>query len=76
MSSAGLVKKIYILVLMSPVVQGVSSQAKSYGQAAQRELAEELGITDEPLRHVFDFYQETDVNRAWGRVYCCCWQRV
>ena len=26
------------------------------------------------LRYGFDFFQETDVNRVWGRVYYCSWQ--
>ncbi len=59
--------------LYEPGSAGVVLAGESYEQTAHRELAEELGITDLPLRVAFDFFQETEVNRVWGRVFCCQW---
>ncbi len=60
--------------LYEPGCGGVVLAAESYEQAARRELAEELGISQVPLRPAFDFYQETPDNRVWGRVFYCRWQ--
>jgi 8-oxo-dGTP pyrophosphatase MutT (NUDIX family) len=50
---------------------GVVLAGESYDAAAQRELAEELGITDRPLTALFDFFREDAHCRVWGRVYRC-----
>ncbi len=50
---------------------GVVLAEESYEDAASRELAEELGMTDCPLQHVFDQYFEDSSNRVWGRVFSC-----
>ncbi len=60
--------------LYEPGCAGVVLAHESYEQTACRELAEELGIKDVPLRHALDFFQATEVNRVWGRVFCCHWQ--
>ncbi len=60
--------------LHEPGCAGVVTAGESYEDAALRELAEELGIKKVALSHEFDFYQETDVNRVWGRVFSCTWQ--
>jgi 8-oxo-dGTP pyrophosphatase MutT (NUDIX family) len=60
--------------LYEPGCAGVVLVGESYEQTARRELAEELGIKDVVLHFAFDFYQETGVNRVWGRVFCCRWQ--
>ncbi len=50
---------------------GVVLAGESYDAAAQRELAEELGITGQPLAELFDFFWEDAHCRVWGRVYRC-----
>lgn len=50
---------------------GVVSAGESYEDAAQRELAEELGITGVQLKGHFDFFHEDAGNRVWGRVFSC-----
>ena len=50
---------------------GVVLRDESYELSAEREAAEELGITDTPLRRVFDFFYEDALNRTWGRVFSC-----
>lgn len=50
---------------------GVVLAGETYGQAALRELAEELGINDAVLRQLFDFYYEDEHIRVWGRAYSC-----
>lgn len=50
---------------------GVVRAGESYDAAAQRELAEELGITQQPLAALFDFFWEDAHCRVWGRVYRC-----
>jgi isopentenyldiphosphate isomerase len=50
---------------------GVVLDGESYELSAQREVAEELGVTDKPLDTAFDFFYEDDLNRIWGRVFSC-----
>jgi 8-oxo-dGTP pyrophosphatase MutT (NUDIX family) len=50
---------------------GVVMAGESYEEAAQRELAEELGITGVRVRGHFDFFHEDAGNRVWGRVFSC-----
>ena len=44
---------------------------ESYEASAERELAEELGISDIPLIFLFDHYYEDATNRVWGRIFSC-----
>ena len=50
---------------------GVVVAGESYEEAAERELAEELGVRDIPLLPCFDHYFEDEGNRVWGRVFRC-----
>ncbi|MHB8789450.1 MAG: NUDIX hydrolase YfcD [Desulfobulbaceae bacterium] len=50
---------------------GVVVAGESYEESARRELAEELGVRDVPLRSCFDHYFEDERNRVWGRVFRC-----
>lgn len=50
---------------------GVVLAGESYGDAAERELAEELGITGVRLKVHFDFFHQGAGNRVWGRVFSC-----
>ncbi|MDR3089259.1 MAG: NUDIX hydrolase YfcD [Desulfobulbaceae bacterium] len=50
---------------------GVVLAGERYDQAAARELAEELGISGQPLAALFDHYYEAADNRVWSRVYLC-----
>ncbi len=50
---------------------GIVLAEESYEDAAARELAEELGVTDCPLQHMFDQYFEDSSNRVWGRIFSC-----
>ncbi len=50
---------------------GVVLAGESYEEAAERELAEELGVENIPLTRCFDHYYEDSSNRVWGRVFRC-----
>ena len=50
---------------------GVVLAEESYVDAAERELAEELGVTACPLQHLFDQYFEDSSNRVWGHIFSC-----
>lgn len=50
---------------------GVVLAGESYDESAERELAEELGIRDTPLKYHFEFRHEDEYNIVWGRVYTC-----
>jgi len=52
---------------------GVVLAGESYEAAAERELAEELGIAGTPLSHCFDFWYEDKDIKVWGRVFSCVW---
>lgn len=52
---------------------GVVLAGESYDVSAERELAEELGVENTPLKAHFEFYHEEGRNRVWGRVYSCVW---
>ncbi len=50
---------------------GVVLAGESYEAAAERELAEELGISGARLEPLFDQYYEDADNRVWGRIFRC-----
>lgn len=50
---------------------GVVLAGESYEDAAERELAEELGVKGKQLTTCFDHYYEDTDNRVWGRVFTC-----
>ncbi len=50
---------------------GVVLAGESYEESAQRELREELGLTNTQLRFLFDQYYEDLGNKVWGRVFSC-----
>jgi isopentenyldiphosphate isomerase len=52
-------------------VGGVVGAGESYDEGAQRELAEELGVTTASPRPILKFQYEDDGNRVNGRVYSC-----
>jgi isopentenyldiphosphate isomerase len=52
-------------------VGGVVASGESYDVGAQRELAEELGITGAPPRPILAFQYEDPGNRVNARVYSC-----
>ncbi len=54
-----------------PATGGVVTEGESYDQAAERELAEELGIEGVPIKSHFHFYFHNDDCQVWGRVYSC-----
>jgi 8-oxo-dGTP pyrophosphatase MutT (NUDIX family) len=54
-----------------PVAGGVVLAGETYEAGALRELEEELGIRDIPLRTHFDFYLADESVRVWGRVFSC-----
>lgn len=53
------------------VTGGVVLTDENYMESAERELAEELGIENIPLKSLFDFYFEEPGNHVWGRVFTC-----
>jgi|GEM_PF-37228 len=50
---------------------GVVLAGESYEESAERELFEELGVTDVPLTFLFDFFYKDNHNRVWGRIFTC-----
>lgn len=50
---------------------GVVLAGESYGEAAERELEEELGIEKVTLSPCFDHYFEDETNKVWGRIFRC-----
>ena len=50
---------------------GVVVAGESYEESAERELAEELGVSGVPLQPCFDHYYEDERNRVWGRIFRC-----
>lgn len=52
-------------------VGGVVGAGESYDAGAQRELAEELGVSGVPLRPILRFQYEDGGNLVNGRVYSC-----
>jgi 8-oxo-dGTP pyrophosphatase MutT (NUDIX family) len=54
-----------------PAAGGVVLAGESYEVCAKRELAEEMGIQDVPLRWHFDFYFADTHSRVWGGVFSC-----
>jgi isopentenyldiphosphate isomerase len=50
---------------------GVVLAGESFEVSAERELAEELGISDVLLTFLFDHYYEDATNRVWGRIFSC-----
>lgn len=50
---------------------GVVIAGETYEESAKRELTEELGIKNESLTQLFDFFFEDENNRVWGRAYLC-----
>lgn len=49
---------------------GVVLSGETYEESAQRELAEELGISGK-LEHLIDNYFADEGNKVWGRVFLC-----
>lgn len=54
-----------------PATGGVVTEGESYDQAAERELAEELGVAGVPINSHFHFFFQNDDCQVWGRVYSC-----
>ncbi len=50
---------------------GVVLAGESYEEGARRELGEELGLVEVPLRIEFEFYYEDERSRVWGGVFTC-----
>ncbi len=44
---------------------------ESYEANAEREVAEEMGVTGVPLTPLFDFFYGDAVTRVWGRAFRC-----
>ena len=52
---------------------GVIVAGESYVVGAQRELAEELGISGVPLTHHGVIYFEDKLSKVFGAIYSCVW---
>lgn len=52
---------------------GMVAPGERYAESAARELAEELGVSDVPLREHGTFYFEEPGNRLWGGVFSARW---
>ena len=53
------------------VAGGVVLADESYEDSAVRELEEELGIQNIPLKTLFDFYYEEPKSSVWGKAFSC-----
>jgi isopentenyldiphosphate isomerase len=52
-------------------IGGVVTTGETYDEAAQRELAEEIGVRGVPLRCMLPFRYEDEKNQINGMVYSC-----
>lgn len=52
-------------------IGGVVGAGETYDAAAQREVAEEIGVSNADLRCILPFRYEDEVNRVNGMVYSC-----
>jgi isopentenyldiphosphate isomerase len=52
-------------------VGGVVEAGETYDGAAQREVAEEIGVSDADLRCIMPFRYEDEANQVNGMVYSC-----
>lgn len=52
---------------------GVVAAGESYAQGAERELAEELGVSGVTLTEHLRFYFESEESRLWAAVFSCRW---
>lgn len=52
---------------------GVVAAGESYLEGARRELAEEFGVCDVPLRDHGRFFFQSIESRLWGGVFSCVW---
>ena len=57
---------------LDPVFGGCVGAGESYAENAARELAEELGVKDAPLAHLFTFFYPGD--DASGPIWGDCWE--
>ena len=48
---------------------GLAGAGESYEENAEREIAEEMGITAVELQKQLDFFYGDDVSRLWGRLF-------
>lgn len=55
---------------------GVVAEGETYAEAAQRKLAEGLGIHDAALEQHFYFFFHSDECQVWGKVYSCRYDGV
>lgn len=54
-----------------PAAGGVVLAGETFEQGALRELEEEMGIRNVPLRRLFEFYHADAHSRVWGAAYLC-----
>jgi len=54
-------------------VGGVVGAGEEYGAAAERELAEEIGVSGVALEAIGDLRYEDENNRVHGAVFTCSW---
>ena len=58
--------KDYCPGYFDPTPGGVVGAGESYEDTNRREVEEEMGIKDVPMRHMFTFYYEDERIRCWG----------
>ena len=44
---------------------------ESYEQSAEREIQEEMGVSQVELKTCFDFYHADETSKLWGRLFTC-----
>lgn len=50
-----------------------SDQKVRFTQSAERELAEEMGISGVPIEPLFNFYYESERTKVWGSAFLAIW---
>lgn len=63
--------KDYCPGFLDPMSGGVVQYGETMEENAYREVDEEMGVRDVPLRHLGDFWYEDDRTAVWGGLFDC-----
>ena len=44
---------------------------ETYEESAEREIEEEMGVSEVQLHNCFDFYHADETSKLWGRLFTC-----
>ena len=63
--------KDYCPNMLDPTPGGCVGKGESYAQNAERELEEEMGLKDVPLKRLFTFHYKDERTNCWGDCWDC-----